>query len=498
METAITIIDKLTVREKAGASVSHLVTALVLIFSFFIPTAYWLGCFDTSLFRNFQAPYRSGPYPAIAAGLVATLILAPVVWVYFTRRIDLLALALAQQGLVCAGYFFLGETSLRRGALSHSILRTSGLVLLFDMAGFATLLAAAGVTYWATGRIRSSHISPPEISREVRFIWVMRATGVFCAGVVLLPMLLTHTIPLLSADPIEARYVLLSTDIGRALYHVGASLLPFAIGALALLIWRKPARLLGFDGILAAGLFGLQLLTANRTPLANSLVVFLSLWTLERRRSRLLVIAAFAGYVFVFTFLSGFSSLLRKGDFGQSRANVVQASLREAFEGENIIDLHDASWVLSQWDYEPLLGTTYLGGLFSMLPSGVFPQKKQWHLGLTAIRIVGFPESHFGLRVGFFAEAFLNFGFGGVIGLALVIGIMCGGLLKRLHLSSSEGRSSLRQNLELTILFEIVLLLSNTSEAYSMWTLIFYLIGLRFFRELHPLPVVEPRPVLIT
>ncbi len=57
--------------------------------------------------------------------------------------------------------------------------------------------------------------------------------------------------------------------------------------------------------------------------------------------------------------------------------------------------------------FQPLDGKTYLGGVAAFLPSAIFPQKKEWYLGLVAIRIVHWPtEEHFGLRVTFFANRF--------------------------------------------------------------------------------------------
>ena len=94
-------------------------------------------------------------------------------------------------------------------------------------------------------------------------------------------------------------------------------------------------------------------------------------------------------------------------------------SLGEVYLGNNVIDLRDGAWVLGSWDFEPFLGKTYLGGLVAMAPSGLFPKKHDWHMGLSAVRIVGMDDqSHFGLRVTFFGEAFLNFGWVGVVGMA--------------------------------------------------------------------------------
>jgi hypothetical protein len=157
----------------------------------------------------------------------------------------------------------------------------------------------------------------------------------------------------------------------------------------------------------------------------------------------------------------------------------VRASFEEAFMGDNFIDLRDAAWVFSHWDGQPLLGRTYLGGLVSMVPSGVFPQKKQWHLGLTGVRIVGWdPEEHFGLRITFFGEAFLNFGWAGIGALSLVMGCVFGVLLRMLHLAAGKSPPCLAKNLKIVLLMQMALPLANTSDAFTTWSMLALLIAI--------------------
>ena len=118
------------------------------------------------------------------------------------------------------------------------------------------------------------------------------------------------------------------------------------------------------------------------------------------------------------------------------------------------------------------MGKTYLGGAFSMVPSGIFPQKKQWHLGLTGVRIVGMPEEeHFGLRMTFFAEAFLNFGWAGVFIVGTLLGSLYAIVLRQIHLvAQSGGGSCLYRNMTFLILLQCLPPLSNTSDGFMFWS----------------------------
>ncbi len=114
--------------------------------------------------------------------------------------------------------------------------------------------------------------------------------------------------------------------------------------------------------------------------------------------------------------------------------------------------------MLSRWNFEPLMGTTYLGGLASLIPSSLFPEKKQWHLGLTALRIVGWSdENHFGLRVSFFGESFLNFGMAGVVLLGIVLGSLFGVGLRFIHLAARSPVPCLWRNLCLVLFLQMLM-----------------------------------------
>ncbi|HEY0258061.1 MAG TPA: hypothetical protein VGC39_11505, partial [Candidatus Methylacidiphilales bacterium] len=85
--------------------------------------------------------------------------------------------------------------------------------------------------------------------------------------------------------------------------------------------------------------------------------------------------------------------------------------------------------------------------------------------------IVGMPEDqHFGLRITFFGEAFLNFGWAGVILLGTLLGSLYAVLLRQIHLATEPGTPScLYRNITLLILLQCLLPLSNTSDGFIFW-----------------------------
>ncbi len=97
------------------------------------------------------------------------------------------------------------------------------------------------------------------------------------------------------------------------------------------------------------------------------------------------------------------------------------------FYGNNFSDTRDFAWILAYWDYEYVLGKTYLAGLISFIPASLSEYREIWGLGRYTNTYVGFDSSlHAGLRPGIFGEVFFNFGVAGVF----ILGIISGYLLR--------------------------------------------------------------------
>lgn len=439
-----------------------------------IPLGLWSGLYDPRLLMPFMAE-QSAPWAnAAAAALAGALIVIPVAWVLLSGVLDLFAFFLVQNALLIAGFFFLEITAWRLDSVAPEILRAGPLVVLINAIGFAVLFTVMGATYF-TGALRQVRLQPLHGSPEdydVRVKWFLRGAGLAVMCIIALPMVRTGIIPLLAENAAEARAANMESDLQRALYNLGAGLMPFVTAGLAVLCWRKPLRLLGIDGMLAASNTLMQLLSGNRFPLAIACFVTFTLLTMERRFPRVILLAVFAVCMVFFTGLSGFTGLLRADRDQLTEGNPLVNSMEAAFTGDNLIDVRDASWVLSQWDFDPLMGRTYLGGLAAMVPSGIFPQKKEWHLGLTGVRIVGWDaNNHFGLRITFFGEAFLNFGLAGILALGVILGMLFGTLLHAVHQASEKRPPCLHYNLKLVILMQMCMPLANTSDAFTFWAM---------------------------
>ena len=439
-----------------------------------IPLGLWSGLYDPRLLASFMVAPSAPWANATASALAATLIVIPVAWVLVSGVLDLFAFFLVQNALLIVGFFFLQITAWRLDAVAPEILLAGPLVVLINAIGFAVLFIVMGMTYF-TGALRNVRLQPLHSAPEeydVRVKWFLRAAGLAITCILALPMARTGIIPLFAENAALARAANMESDLQRALYNLGAGLMPFVTAGLAVLCTRKPLRLFGIDGMLAATNTLMQLLSGNRFPLAIACFVTFTLLTMERRFPRVILIAGFAVCMFFFTGLSGFTGLLRADRDQLTEGNPVVNSMEAAFTGDNLIDVRDAAWVLSQWDFDPLMGRTYLGGLAAMVPSGIFPQKKEWHLGLTGVRIVGWDDNnHFGLRVTFFGEAFLNFGLAGILALGVVLGMLFGSLLRAVHQASEKRPPCLHYNLKLVVLMQMCMPLANTSDAFTFWAM---------------------------
>ena len=411
----------------------------------------------------------------------ALLLLLPLAWMTAVRAVDVVGLTLAHQGLILLGFFFINRTAASLGIAELGAVQ-EGLpwVVLINLTGFAILLPVLGFSYfwdWRQG-YRLKPLPAPREEMDRRLLPFLRIMAVILCGLIVLPMAMTGTVPMIGGGAGEdVRYQMLSSASSRPLYHFATGLVPVVAGALAVSVLRRWRHFPLHDLILLLAMATLQIVSGNRLPLAIAMFMTATLVTLEYRLPRWTFPPLYAVFLTVFMFLGGFSSLMRTDRERLTEGDPFLTSLGEVYLGNNVIDLRDGAWVLGHWDFEPLMGKTYLGGLVAMAPSGLFPKKHDWHLGLTAVRIVGMdPETHFGLRITFFGEAFLNFGWPGVAGLALVMGTVWATLLRHFHLVVEEDPRCLTRNLRLVVLMQMCNPLTNTSDAFTFWTLLIFLV----------------------
>jgi len=449
-------------------------------FGILIPLAMWGGWSDPDSAFYYQPGWNS-PVLAAGVGLLATiLLLLPLLWITVFRVMDLIGLALAHQALILVGYFFIQQTAASLGVSEiAAVLEGLPWIVLINGVGWALLIPVLAMVYfWCQHRgyrLAPMRASPEELDR--RLLPFLRVVSLGLIVLILLPMAVTGAVPLVGGGQgTDVRYEMLSSGTARPLYHFATGLVPVVSAALLVSILRRWRSFPFHDLALLLGMAALQVLSGNRLPLAIAMFIGATLLTLEFRLPRWIFPPLYVGFLGLFMFLGGFSSLMRTERDRLKEGDPFLASLSEVYMGNNVIDLRDGAWVMGHWDFQPLLGQTYLGGLTAMAPSALFPKKHDWHLGLTAVRMVGMdPATHFGLRITFFGEAFLNFGWAGVLGMAALIGTLWGTLLRTIHLLAMGFRGCLTRNLHIVILTQMCLPLTNTSDAFTLWTLLIFL-----------------------
>lgn len=441
----------------------------------------WCGLAEPNLVPDvFNFPWHD-PLPTIAAeGTIFVCLFVPFVWLVTSRRADFAAIWIMQNGLLAGGYFFLPETAYALGIpeVASKILNAGGAIAIINAVGFTVLLTSWGLTN-LFARLTRATVNPlpkPPGTYDWRLAILLRIAALVGIAIIAANMAVTHTIPMLASDPEAARYAFSNNSVMRPLYNFNMAILPFIAGGLMVLFLRKPGRNLGLNGILAGGLVTFQLLSGNRFALAIATMVFIVLMSMEKKWPRWLLFVTVIAYFLLFVGLAGLTSMWRQNrDAMSSNEGLLTTSFREAYTGDNLIDYRDGSWVFAKWDKRPLLGITYMGGLTEMMPSAIFPQKKQWHLGKVALRIVGWDEfeDHSGLRLSCFAESFLNFGFAGLVSMGVIFGIVLGTLSRQMTLlSNGDQPPCVARNLSALILTQMMLIWANTSDAFIFWALL--------------------------
>lgn len=101
------------------------------------------------------------------------------------------------------------------------------------------------------------------------------------------------------------------------------------------------------------------------------------------------------------------------------------SSTEAAVFSNNFSDVRDFAWVLSTYNNQPLGGRTFIAGYTALIPSGVWPLRKDWAYGTFTARSTHLDEDKIGgLRTGLFSEVLFNFGTVAALAAAIVLGIL--------------------------------------------------------------------------
>jgi hypothetical protein len=173
--------------------------------------------------------------------------------------------------------------------------------------------------------------------------------------------------------------------------------------------------------ILISGLFTLTL--GSRGALLGPVlfyIIYNSWWHKEKNIVKYVVLLVASLFV-----VQALNALRGGGGDSDGGTDSFAANI---FYGNAFSDLRDFAWILSGFGGAFLLGKTYLAGALGFVPSFLFPLRQQWNIGPTTLVLSGFINSdpthkHPGLRGTFVTEAYLNFGYIGIIGISILLGL---------------------------------------------------------------------------
>ncbi|MBI2743045.1 MAG: hypothetical protein HYX48_03930 [Chlamydiales bacterium] len=141
--------------------------------------------------------------------------------------------------------------------------------------------------------------------------------------------------------------------------------------------------------------------------------------------------------------------------------------------GSHLSDNRDFAWLLSYWDGEYLYGKSYLAALLSFLPRFASEFREAWSYGGYVTELVQFDRlQHTGLRSGPFGEAYLNFGWVGV----MAMGTIGGYVLRLADVKLKEAvllHGNIVKGFAGTFAFIVVTNFFNTS---GFWLLYFFIL----------------------
>ncbi|MGC2110061.1 MAG: O-antigen polymerase [Candidatus Korobacteraceae bacterium] len=183
---------------------------------------------------------------------------------------------------------------------------------------------------------------------------------------------------------------------------------------IALLRWQQTRS----KRLLMAAAVGilLMLCTTRRGYLAIAILSFVITNAIMGRHRKLILVTILGLAIAFFSLQAVFVSI-------QSDTNSLLANTAFVLRSAST-EVNDLAWVLSEFNGHWYLGATWLAALWP-LPATLSTFKDSYNLASVTKDVAGIPRDAEtgGLRISMFGEAFLNFGYFGVVGLGLIFGV---------------------------------------------------------------------------
>lgn len=173
------------------------------------------------------------------------------------------------------------------------------------------------------------------------------------------------------------------------------------------------------------------LLTGNRGPvmflILNIFIVFVYYNFSVKKATNFIILS-----VITVLILGVSMSFIRNKSFNTD--TLVNDIKVEILYGNTFSDIRDGAFVLKGYDNKfdgYLYGKNYFADIISIIPSSISNYRETWSYGSFSTKTLFNMEDHYGLRGGWFLEPYINFGYIGIIIIALVTGRIFGLCEKR-------------------------------------------------------------------
>lgn len=163
----------------------------------------------------------------------------------------------------------------------------------------------------------------------------------------------------------------------------------------------------------------------------------------------------------------------------------IESSVNEILDGNSFSDIRDGAFLIqgleANFDGEHANGKTYLAAAISFIPSSMSSFREEWAWGrYSANKVAGFAGEHFGLRGGPYMEGYLNFGFAGVLLLALIQAYLFYVVDRsyRRYILNQELRMNPASALLIVVALKAYTVSLNTGDMYNLYVaalLVFFL-----------------------